>query len=209
MAEARRSTELRQVELADAALHIIATRGISELTTRSLAEQVGLTSGAIFRHFASLEAVLDAVVGRVEAVLEATYPPPELLPRERLERFIEARTVAVGSQVGILRLMLSDQFLLALPEGGSARLAACRQKTREFIRAAVHEGQEAGELRSDLDASTLATVVMGTMQMLALATATARQHRDEARTVREGLLTLLRPPPTKAARSKGNKRKST
>ena len=60
MGDVRRTSEVRQVELTDAALHIIATRGIGAVSTRSLAEQVGLSSGAIFRHFASLDAVLDA-----------------------------------------------------------------------------------------------------------------------------------------------------
>ena len=118
MGELRRTSLDRQVELTDAALHIIATKGIAALSTRSLAAQVGLSSGAIFRHFASLEALLDAVVTRVEAVLESTYPPSTLPPVERLERFVEARSTAVGNQLGILRLVLSEQFLLALPQSG-------------------------------------------------------------------------------------------
>jgi AcrR family transcriptional regulator len=141
MAEFRRSSEVRQLELTDAALHIIATRGITALSTRSLAEQVGLSSGAIFRHFASLDALLDAVVARVEAVLDSTYPPRELPARERLQRFVEARSAAVGDQVGILRLVLSEQFLLALPKDGSARLSSCVQKTRNFVRTCLREGQ--------------------------------------------------------------------
>ena len=138
MGEFRRTSSDRRVELTDAALHIIATRGIAAVSTSSLAAQVGLSTGAIFRHFPSLEALLDAVVARVEAVLESTYPPSTLPPVERLERFIEARSTAVGNQLGILRLVLSDQFLLALPERGSARLSACVQKTRAFGRRQLH-----------------------------------------------------------------------
>ena len=98
--EGRRPTEVRKVELTDAALHVIATRGIAALTTRSLAEHVGLSSGAIFRHFATLDALLDAVVARVEAELDATYPSKELPPLERLERFVEARSATVGNHTG-------------------------------------------------------------------------------------------------------------
>lgn len=194
MGEIRRASEVRQVELTDAALRIIATKGIAALTTRSLAAEVGLSTGAIFRHFASLEALLDAVVARVEAVLESTYPSPALPPVERLERFVEARSTAVGNQLGILRLVLSEQFLLALPKGGSARLSACVEKTRAFVRACVREGQDAGELRADLPAETLTPIVMGTVQMLALSPAKARQRDAEARAVLTSLLTLLRAP---------------
>ncbi len=194
MGKLRRTSAIRQVELTDAALHIIATKGIAALSTRSLAAQVGLSTGAIFRHFASLEALLDAVVARVETVLESTYPPPTLPGAERLERLIEARSTAVGNQLGILRLVLSEQFLLALPNSASTRLAACVQKTRAFVLACVREGQDAGELRADLPAETLAPIVMGTMQMLALSPSKARRRKAETRAVLDSLLVLLRPP---------------
>ena len=195
MGELRRTSSDRRIELTDAALHIIATKGIAALSTRQLAAQVGLSTGAIFRHFASLDELLDAVVARVEAVLEATYPPATVPPVERLERFIEARSTAVGHQLGILRLVLSDQFLLALPDSGSARLAACVQKTRAFVVECLREGQDAGELRGDLPAETLAPIVMGTVQMLALSSTKTRQRDAEARAVLGSLLALLRSPP--------------
>lgn len=190
--------------MTDAALRIIATKGITALTTRSLAAEVGLSTGAIFRHFASVEALLEAVVVRVEAVLDATYPADNLPPVERLERFVEARSTAVGNQLGILRLVLSEQFLLALPESGSARLAACVNKTRAFVLNCVREAQDAGELRADLPAETLAPIVMGTVQMLALSPSKARRRDAEARAVLGSLLALLRSPavgPTSSGRS--------
>jgi AcrR family transcriptional regulator len=194
MGELRRTTEVRQVELTDAALHIIATKGIAALSTRSLAAQVGLSTGAIFRHFASLDALLDAVVARVEAVLDATYPPLSLPPLERLERFMEVRSTAVGNQRGILRLVLSEQFLLALPESGSARLSSCVQKTRAFIVDCLREAQAAGELRGDVPVETLVPIVMGTVQMLALSPSKPRQRKAETRAVMGSLLALLRSP---------------
>ncbi|HSQ61995.1 MAG TPA: TetR/AcrR family transcriptional regulator [Polyangiaceae bacterium] len=206
MGELRRASEVRQVELTDAALHIIATKGIAALSTRSLAEHVGLTSGAIFRHFPSIEALLDAVVTRVDAVLESTYPPSDLSARERLERFVAARSAAIGSHVGILRLVLSEQFLLALPEGGSLRLTACVRKTREFLRQCIHEGQAEGELRGDIDADALAVVVMGTIQMLALSKAPRRQRLIEAHAVQDALAVLLEPPATRAKSLKRRER---
>jgi len=206
MGEHRRSSEVRQVELTDAALHIIATKGIAALSTRSLAQQVGLSSGAIFRHFPSIEALLDAVVSRVEAVLESTFPAATLPPVERLERFIEARSTAVGQQLGILRLVLSEQFLLALPKSGSERLSACVQRTRAYLSQCLREGQASGAFRRDLPTDTLAPIVMGTIQMLAVSPAKKGQRKAEVRAVLDSLLTLLRPPPTTTPKTRKKSR---
>jgi AcrR family transcriptional regulator len=195
MAQRRRASEVRQVELADAALRIIATHGVAALGTRRLAAEVGLTSGAIFRHFPSLDALLDAVVGRVEAVLAATFPAAGLPPAERLGAFVLARSSAVGQQLGILRLVLSEQFLLALPRRGSARLGACVEQTRAFVVECLREGQGAGVFRADQSPEALAPIVMGTVQVLALAPPAGGRGGGRAPAVREALFALLRPLP--------------
>ena len=202
MAELRRSSEARQVELIDAALQIIATKGIAALTTRSLADHVGLSSGAIFRHFATLQDLLDAVVTRVEAVLEATYPPADLPPVERLDRFIGARGEVVGARIGILRLVISDQFLLALPARGSERLAACVKRSRAFVVECVRDAQRLGAVRDDVEPDVLASIVMGTIQMHAWSKASAERRASDSRRMRDGLFTLLRPVPAARATRK-------
>ncbi len=198
------STGDRRRELVDVALEIIATRGIAALSTRALAKEVGLSSGAIFRHFASLDALLEAIVDRVETILERSFPSLELPGLERLERFVEARGAAVERHPGIPRLVLSEQFLLALPADGSARLSAVVKSTRDFIRDCIRDGQEEGDIRADVDAAALALVVMGSVQMHALSRAKPRARKREARAVRAALATLLQTP----ARSQSSARKA-
>jgi AcrR family transcriptional regulator len=200
MVNARRPSGARQVELVDAALEIIATQGLQALTTRSLAEAVGLTTGAIFRHFTSLDALRAAVVTRVEEVLEATYPSPSLPPAERLARFVEARSAAVGAHRGVLRLLLSEQFHLALPPGDAARLARAVTRTRKFLVETVREGQGAGAFRADVAPEALAPIIMGTTQVLAWASHAGRRAGEGSATV-AGLLALLAPPKRRPRRS--------
>jgi AcrR family transcriptional regulator len=195
MRSQRRSTDERRAELADAALQIIAKRGISELSTKAVADAVGLTTGAIFRHFASMDELLGAVAERVEAVLAASYPPGDLAPLARLVAFVEARSAAVAGRVGILPLMLSDQFALALPEVAARRLRAAIQETREFLVTTLAEAQAAHEVRRDVEPAPLAVIVMGTVQMLAMPSSHAPHGRREvlAPMVRETLVRLLEP----------------
>ncbi len=192
MRRERRPSEARQVELVDAALEIIATQGVQSLTTRSLAVAVGLTTGAIFRHFASLDALRSAVVTRVEEVLEGTYPPTSLPPAARLAQFIEARSAAVGAHRGVLRLLMSEQFHLALPQADAARLARAVTRTRQFLVETVREGQATGDFRADVTPEAIAPIVMGTTQVLAWTGQGGRRASDAGATV-AGLLALLAP----------------
>lgn len=194
MAEARRSSEDRQVELVDAALRCIATKGIAALSTRSLAESVGLSSGAIFRHFPSLDALLEAVVARVEALLEATYPAADLPPLQRLERFVEARSQTVGGQLGLHRLVTSEQFHLALPAPSAKRLATAVRKSRAFVVERLREAQADGTVRDDLAPALLAPIVMGTVQAIVLTGSAPPSEGADPQAIRAALFTLLRPP---------------
>lgn len=196
----RSPTEVRQAELADAALRLIATKGLTALSTRALADEVGLTTGAIFRHFRSLEDLLEAVVARVEVVLDSTFPAAEGTPLERLASFVEERTSAVTDREGIVRLVLSDQLHLALPRRGAERLDACVQKTRVFLVATLREAQDLGEVRDDVTAEALALIVMGTIQALAFSRAMARPRPGDAQATRAALLTLLSTPRSRPRR---------
>lgn len=167
MAPERSPRNNRRAEIADAALHIISTRGIAALTTTALAEELGVTSGALFRHFASRDAILEEVVSRVEALFMANFPSPDLPPRERLEVFMAQRAATAAGQAGVLRLMASEQFALALPTGSAKRLTALIVSTQAFIVATIQEGADQGVFRSDIDPISLSVLVMGSMQMIA------------------------------------------
>ncbi|TXT37228.1 MAG: TetR family transcriptional regulator [Comamonadaceae bacterium] len=49
-------TEVRQAKLVEAALLLAAQHSPADITTTHLAQAVGITQGAVFRHFESKEA---------------------------------------------------------------------------------------------------------------------------------------------------------
>jgi TetR/AcrR family transcriptional regulator len=53
----KKRTEVRQASLVDAALQLAAHRSPADITTGELAQAVGITQGAVFRHFANKEAI--------------------------------------------------------------------------------------------------------------------------------------------------------
>ncbi len=191
MATPRRSTDERRAQITDAAIDLIATRGIAALSTASLAAEVSLTTGALFRHFPSFDAILVAVAQRAEERLAGTFPSPELPPLERLAQFFVARTTLASEKAGIPRLVLSDQLAQAVPEEARKILQGAVLETRRFVTRALEDGQRQGAVRTDVEAEPLAMIVMGTMQVVTLA-AVLRSGRAASPTVlRETLFRLI------------------
>jgi AcrR family transcriptional regulator len=65
----KQRTEVRQASLVEAALKLAAQRSPADITTSDLAQAVGITQGAVFRHFASKEAIWLAVLDWVTHTL--------------------------------------------------------------------------------------------------------------------------------------------
>jgi len=68
---ARQTTEFRQAALIDAVLRLAARRNPSGITTGDLAQAVGITQAAVFRHFDSKEAIWLATMAWVTRTLMA------------------------------------------------------------------------------------------------------------------------------------------
>jgi AcrR family transcriptional regulator len=66
-----------------------------------LGREVGVTSGALFRHFPSRTAMLNEAAARAVAVLETTFPPVDLPPLERPRRLVAARSGLAAAHAGI------------------------------------------------------------------------------------------------------------
>ena len=72
----------RRREIADAALRVIAEHGLGRFTALAVAEAVGLTDAALFRHFASMDAIVLGAIDRVEEHLFEGFPPEGADPLE-------------------------------------------------------------------------------------------------------------------------------
>jgi len=169
----RRSHEERRVEIVEAALRLIASRGIASLTVAALAGEVGVTAGALYRHYPSTSAILEAVAERSVELLDASLPEPTLAPMLWLERFVESRTRTVAGNKGLASLIISEQLAMALPEQAFERLRGAVRRTFFAVERTLLRAQEEGEVRRDLTARDLTPMVMGIVQMIALSQAGA------------------------------------
>jgi len=164
--QTRKPTEVRQREIAEAVLRVIGEQGARSLTAARIAAEVGVTSGALFRHFDSLDAILDAAVDHAAALVEATFPAPDLPAVERLRELATARIQLIGGHRGLAWLLLSDQVYVTLSDSAVTRLRALVKRSRVFLLDAMREGAAEGSIRSDIAPELLLPIFTGTVHAL-------------------------------------------
>lgn len=160
MAE-RQPTDSRRIQIADAALRVIADKGLGGFTTAAVAEVVGLTDGSLFRHFPSKQAIARAAIARAEELLLRGFPPESTDPLERLGAFFRQRVRLVAKHPGIARIVFSEQLTQAAGDKGKAAVSAVKRRSLEFIRGCIRDAGDQGLLVEGLDPAAVVTLVYG------------------------------------------------
>jgi AcrR family transcriptional regulator len=201
----RRPKDLRRREIADAALEVIAEEGLARFTSIAIARKVGVSDGALFRHFASKDDIVLAAIERVEEILFSPPLPAAEDPLDRLRAFFERRLAVIRENPGVARLVTSDQLAQAAPPAGVAQVAALRRRSVTFVRGCLDEAAAAGALAPGLDPAVATVVVVGSLFALAhLGRDLARPSPppdDVSRGVWSALDALLRGPAARAPSS--------
>ncbi len=186
----RKRSAARREEVAEAVLNLVGSRGPGALTTTEIARVVGLTSGALFRHFDSREAMLDAAVELAVARIEATFPGSAAPPRDRILALARGRLELLGREPGIAWFLRSPQATELLSEAAAEKLQGIKRRSRAFLQEAILEGAAAGTIRDDVEAPVLLLVLTSTIHALLPGGGSRELDTDQ---VLRGLRRLLSP----------------
>jgi AcrR family transcriptional regulator len=163
MADAKLDTAIRRDQIAEAALAVIAGQGLRRLSIAAVAHRVGLVPSGIYRHFKNKDALLDAVLDRIEQRLldnvqasrDAHADPLECL-KDVLMRHV--RFLREGKVISVPRMIFAEDSESA---GRKRRVLRLMQRYVGKIEEVVREGQASKAIRADLDASTIAMLLFG------------------------------------------------
>lgn len=187
----RKPTAERKEDILDAAARIVVRQGIAALTMATLASEVGVTSGALFRHFDTRDAILVALAQRTAEQLRADLVESAAQDaRAALGEFIRARLGTVSRAPSAPVMVLSPDVFLALPEEGRDALASVVKATFAHVARLIERGQREGSFREDVTPMSAATVVLGALAIRALARVVAPRGLS-ADPADEVLVTLL------------------
>ncbi|MEO8013379.1 MAG: TetR family transcriptional regulator [Polaromonas sp.] len=172
----KQSTEIRQAGLVDAALRLAAQRSPADITTSDLAQAVGITQGAVFRHFSSKEAVwlavldwtADTLMRRLQIAAEAELAKPDkLAPLAALKAVFMAHVDFVVAHPGVPRVIFQE-LQHAQDTALKARVRGLMQQYRTLLMGVLERAQEQRLLAPGSDLQAAVVLFVGSVQGLVM-----------------------------------------
>lgn len=178
----RLGADERREEIIRVTLDLAAKQGVDDVTTQDMAQAMGVTQGAVFRHFPSKDAIWLAVMQWVRDRLMTVLGRAAAKgrdPLDALERMFHAHIDFIAGHPAIPRVLTSEHL--------HGRNAVLRQLVTEImlgyeakIAGLLRDAQQLGMARSDLDTHAAATLYIGMIQGLVLQTSILRGKRTLA-----------------------------
>lgn len=175
----RLPSEQRQAHAIQAVIHMAAEKSPNEITTSAIAQYMGLSQGAIFKHFPNKDAILSAVMEWVANSLlskvDKAAQDKAALPA--LEAVMLAHVHFVKSKPGIPRMLFGElQRAKDTPAKKMAKTLMTRYGQR--IAGLIEQGKSSGEIDSSIQSSSAATMFIGVIQGLVMQSMLAGHLED-------------------------------
>lgn len=164
------SADDRRAATVEAVIELAANHAPGEITTTTIAQHMGVTQGALFKHFPTKDAILESVVqwvaqrlmSRIDAVVLGAPSAGSAL-----QAMFMAHTAFVSEHPGVPRLLFGE-----LQRAGSTTpkrlVAALLREYAERLRTLLERGRDSGELDARLDIEAAATLFVGSIQGLVI-----------------------------------------
>ncbi len=163
MAAQKMDTEIRQEQIAQAALDLVESQGIQALSIAKVAARVGLVPSGIYRHFKSKDDILDATLDLIAKRLLENLENVRRQSSDALERLrllLRGEIRLLLKQQAIPHIILSESIFTDSPQRKVKVRSLITHYFKE-IEAIVEEGQAAGSLRADSDPLSVVLMFKG------------------------------------------------
>lgn len=160
----------RRLATVAAVIELAAEQNPNDITTAAIAKRMGLTQGAIFRHFANKDAILEAVMSWVSKRLLARVDKAignAMSPLAALKAVFLTHVDFVATHPGIPRMLFGE-----LQRQGETlpkkMVKTLLQHYSQRISQLLTEGKEQGELSAELDIHAATLLFVGSIQGLVM-----------------------------------------
>lgn len=157
----------RQFELIEAAGRILSSSGVSGLTIKNLAKEMGFAESAVYRHFDSKEAIVLAMLGYLAENMDERLGKAisdHKNPMENLEAVFLSHLAFFSKNPHFVVAVFSGGLL---EESGKVNEALLRtmQVMRKYLMPIIETGQAQGFFTTLVPAEDLVHILMGAFRL--------------------------------------------
>ena len=168
MPRTKLSADARRAATVETVIGLAAATNPADITTAQIAAQMGVTQGALFRHFADKQAIWAAVMDWTATTLLARFDAVTgVTPIERLRAMFATHIDFVVTHPGVPRILFGE-----LQRDGDAQGKMCVRALmaayRERVTNLLTEAKAQSLIAETVDIPAAATMFLGMVQGLAM-----------------------------------------
>ena len=157
----------RQTEIIDESIKLIAKGGIQELTIKNIANSIGISEPAIYRHFNSKIDILLSILSFFESNAKNLFQKihsKNISYIKKIESIFLAHYKAFAENPPLATVIFSEEMFInekVLAEKIFSIMKLHKKEIFEIIK----KGQKNGEIRNDIPSEQLSFVILGTLRL--------------------------------------------
>ena len=163
----RQKTEVRRTQIADAAIKVVVKYGSEHVTVRRIAQETGITEGALYRHFKSKHDILALMVERTQEDIVAGIVKGAAgrTPLGILESALRNHMSSIEQRKSVSFQVIAE--IISLGDKKLNRKASeALERYTSYIGDLLSQAIEAGEIRKDVNPEETAILITAAIQGL-------------------------------------------
>lgn len=158
----------KQKEIVESVRRIISAKGIESLTIHQIAKDLGVTDGALYRHFKSKNEIIGLLIEDIEGTLLDTIKTAAGKinnPINKLENILSSHLSYAEQRKGVSFIVINETLNLQDRNLKRRMLKVIHAYLKE-IKAILIDGAGAGKIRKDIDFVSASIAFFGMVQSM-------------------------------------------
>ena len=161
----------RQIEILKSASKLIGECGLQNLTTKHLAEEMGFTEPALYRHFKNKTEILSSMLSFYKAELQEgikrIIDDEELFGLEKLEAIMSFQFNHFENNPEVVMVIFAETSF-QYSDSLSQMVLSILSHKKMMVEKIIAIGQKDGSIRSDISPAYMSVFYMGSMRFTIL-----------------------------------------
>ena len=156
----------RQVEIIEAATKLIGEKGIQNVTTKHLAEEIGFSEPALYRHFKGKTDILVSVLEYFREKMRTGLDP--ILTKqdsglEKIHQLIKYQFNIFTNNPAVIMVIFAETSF-QYDKKLSKTVHKLLEQKKQLVMNILNEGIADGSVRNDTDVEQLTSIILGSMR---------------------------------------------